>query len=164
MNKVAIRFTLNGRDVEAQVEPRYHAIDVLREQFELSSPRVGCEHGVCGACSIRLDGRVVRGCLVLAVQLDGARVETLEGLTASGEIADLQKAFHARNAMQCGYCTSGMLLTSQEWLQSVETGTRDGIRDHLSGNYCRCTGYEAIVDAVEKVARERGVAMKEQDK
>lgn len=161
MNSISIRFQLNGSEVSAMVEPRLHAIDFLREQFELSSPRVGCEHGVCGACTIRVDGRIVRGCLLLAVQLDGSSVETLEGLCATGEVADLQQAFHERNAMQCGYCTSGMLMASEEYLQTAKTCSRESIREHLSGNYCRCTGYEAIVDAVAKVAVTRGLRMQE---
>lgn len=161
MSAIAIKFLLNGVQVEASVEPRLHAIDFLREQFDLSSPRVGCEHGVCGACTIRVDGKTVRGCLMLAVQLDGARVDTLEGMTASGEIADLQEAFHARNAMQCGFCTSGMLMASQEWLKSAPSCSREAIREHLSGNYCRCTGYEAIVDAVATVAVKRGLALED---
>lgn len=161
MKPITINFQLNGAGVQATVEPRLHAIDFLRDQFELSSPRVGCEHGVCGACTIRVDGRIVRGCLMLAVQLDGAVVETLEGLSESGEIADLQQAFHERNAMQCGYCTSGMLMASQEYLQTTQACSREGIREHLSGNYCRCTGYEAIVDAVSKVAVSRGLKISE---
>jgi carbon-monoxide dehydrogenase small subunit len=157
MSPMTVRFRLNGEDVSADVEPRLHAIDFLRDAFELSSPRAGCEHGVCGACTIRVDGRVVRGCLMLGVQLDGTAVQTIEGLTASGEIADLQQAFHERNATQCGFCTSGMLMASQDWLCSARGGSRADIREHLSGNYCRCTGYEAIVDAVEKVAVARGL-------
>ncbi|MBU3724901.1 MAG: (2Fe-2S)-binding protein [Burkholderiaceae bacterium] len=161
MNPKPIRFLLNGVEVQAAVEPRLHAIDFLREHYELSSPRVGCEHGACGACTIRVDGQIVRGCLLLAVRLDGRKVETLEGLCATGEIADLQQAFHERNAMQCGYCTSGMLMASEEYLQTSTTWSREGIREHLSGNYCRCTGYEAIVDAVAKVAVTRGLKMQE---
>jgi carbon-monoxide dehydrogenase small subunit len=159
VDQVTVRLSLNGAEVEASVEPRMHAIDFLRERYELSSPRVGCEHGVCGACTIRVSGRIVRGCLLLAVQLDGADVQTLEGLTAAGEIADLQQAFHERNAMQCGYCTSGMLMASQEYLQTATSCSREAIREHLSGNYCRCTGYEAIVDAVAKVAVSRGLKL-----
>jgi len=163
MIKMTVHFRLNGEEVVADADPRTHAIDFLREAFELSSPRAGCEHGVCGACTIRVDNRVVRGCLLLGVQLDGTTVETIEGLTASGEIADLQKAFHERNAMQCGFCTAGMLMTSQDWLSSAQGCSRSGIREHLSGNYCRCTGYEAIVDAVEKVAISRGMKIVEED-
>jgi len=157
MTRMTVQFRLNGQQVSADAEPRMHAVDFLREAFELSSPRAGCEHGVCGACTLRVDGQVVRGCLMLGVQLDGTTVDTLEGLTASGEIADLQQAFHERNATQCGFCTAGMLMASQDWLRSAPTCSRGAIREHLSGNYCRCTGYEAIVDAVEKVALARGL-------
>ena len=124
MTRMTVRFRLNGQPVSADVEPRMHAVDFLREAFELSSPRAGCEHGVCGACTLRVDGQVVRGCLMLGVQLDGTTVDTLEGLTASGEIADLQQAFHERNAAQCGFCTSGMLMASQDWLRSAPTCSR----------------------------------------
>lgn len=163
MASMTVRFRLNGQQVSADAEPRMHVVDFLREAFELSSPRAGCEHGVCGACTVRVDGLVVRGCLMLGVQLEGATVETLEGLTASGEIADLQHAFHERNATQCGFCTSGMLMASQDWLRSAQACSRTAIREHLSGNYCRCTGYEAIVDAVEKVAVARGLKIVAED-
>lgn len=163
MTGMTVNFRLNGDDVTADVEPRIHAIDFLRDAFELSSPRVGCEHGVCGACTIRVDGRVVRGCMLLGVQLDGTNVETIEGLNASGEVADLQHAFHERNAVQCGFCTAGMLLTSQDWLQTAQGCNRTAIREHLSGNYCRCTGYEAIIDAVETVALSRGMKIVQED-
>ncbi len=163
MTRMTVRFRLNGQPVSADVEPRMHAVDFLREAFELSSPRAGCEHGVCGACTMRVDGQVVRGCLMLGVQLDGTTVDTVEGLTASGEIADLQQAFHERNAAQCGFCTSGMLMASQDWLRSAPTCSRSAIREHLSGNYCRCTGYEAIVDAVQKVAVTRGLKVAPED-
>ena len=122
----------------------------------------GCEHGACGACTVRVDGRIARGCLVLAASLDGASIETIEGLSDSGEIRDLQDAFVKRNASQCGYCTPGMLLTAAELLQSAaDTGTapsRDQIREHISGNYCRCTGYQAIIDAVEMVLKTRAAS------
>ncbi len=157
MKSVTVRFKLNGDPVESTVDARMHLVDFLREQHELSSPRVGCEHGVCGACTLRVDGVTVRGCLLLAAQIDGCAVETIEGLSQSGEIADLQQAFHQRNAMQCGFCTSGMLMASQEYLASASTVSREAIREHLAGNYCRCTGYEAIVDAVESVAGSRGI-------
>lgn len=157
MKSVTVSFKLNGESIESTVDARMHLVDFLREQHELSSPRVGCEHGVCGACTLRVDGVTVRGCLLLAAQVHGSEVETLEGLNRSGEIADLQEAFHQRNAMQCGYCTSGMLMACQEYLLSAVSVSRESIRAHLSGNYCRCTGYEAIVDAVEKVAALRGI-------
>jgi aerobic carbon-monoxide dehydrogenase small subunit len=157
MKQVQIRFTLNGLPVTSTVDARVHLVDFLREQHELSSPRVGCEHGVCGACTLRVDGAIVRGCLLLAAQVDGSAVETLEGLDASGEIADLQVAFHQRNAMQCGFCTAGMLMAGQAYLEGAASVSREAIREHLSGNYCRCTGYEAIVDAIETVAIRRGL-------
>jgi carbon-monoxide dehydrogenase small subunit len=130
-------------------------VDFLREDLELIGTHIGCEHGVCGACTVRLDGAVVRGCLVLAVQCDSAEVETIEGVSDSGAIADLQLAFQQRNALQCGYCTPGMLISAQELLARGGVPSRDTIREHLSGNYCRCTGYQAIVDAIESVALTR---------
>lgn len=150
-----ISLTVNGQTVQALVEPRMHLGDFLREHCRLTGTHLGCEHGVCGACSVRVDGAVVRGCLMLAVQCDGARVETIEGVAETDEITDLQEAFIARNALQCGYCTPGMLLTAQELLAAGGVPSREQIRVHLSGNYCRCTGYQAIVDAVEAVAQAR---------
>ena len=150
-----ISLTVNGEVVRESVEARKNLVDFLREDLSLTGSHVGCEHGVCGACTVRVDGAVVRGCLMLAVQCDGARVDTIEGLSDSGEIADLQAAFEERNALQCGYCTPGMLLTAQELLGNGGVPSREKIREHLSGNYCRCTGYHAIVDAVETVARAR---------
>ncbi len=149
-----ISLTVNGEAVREAVEPRRSLVDFLREDLGLTGSHVGCEHGVCGACTVRVDGVVVRGCLMFAVQCDGARVETIEGVSDSGEIADLQAAFERRNALQCGFCTPGMLLAAQELL-GTGLPSRAAIREHLSGNYCRCTGYQAIVDAVEAVARER---------
>jgi aerobic carbon-monoxide dehydrogenase small subunit len=154
-----ITLTVNGERVSRRVEARRNLVDFLREDLGLTGSHLGCEHGVCGACSVRLDGQVVRGCLTLAVQCDGARVETIEGVSDAGEIADLQKAFHERNALQCGFCTPGLLLTAAEFLgSSDEDGgvpSREAIRRAISGNYCRCTGYHAIVDAIETVARSR---------
>ncbi len=153
-----ITLTVNGETVTADVLPRTHLVDFLREHLELTGSHLGCEHGVCGACTIRLDGAIVRGCLVLAVQADGGVVETIEGLSDSGEIADLQAAFIARNALQCGFCTPGMLMAAQDLLSHNVSATREEIREHLSGNFCRCTGYQAIVDAVETTARARQAA------
>ena len=150
-----IALTVNGERVTRRVEARQHLIDFLRLDLGLMGTHTGCEHGLCGACTVRVDGRIVRGCLVLAVSLDGARVETIEGVSDAGEIRDLQDAFVARNACQCGYCTPGMLLTAADLLASKSDPTRENIREHLSGNYCRCTGYHAIVDAVETVAAKR---------
>jgi aerobic carbon-monoxide dehydrogenase small subunit len=155
MSAHAITLTVNGEDVREVVDARTTLVDFLREALGLTGSHVGCEHGVCGACSVRLDGAVVRGCLLLAVQCDGHVVETIEGASDSGAIADLQEAFRLRNALQCGYCTPAMLLTAAELLAAGGVPSRAAIRAHLSGNYCRCTGYHAIVDAVETVARAR---------
>lgn len=152
---VDIRLTVNGEPVNERVEARKTLVDFLRDDLGLTGSHVGCEHGVCGACTVRVDGVVVRGCLMLAAQCDGARVETIEGISDTGEIADLQEAFEKRNALQCGYCTPGMLLTAQELLARGGVPDRSAIREHLAGNYCRCTGYHAIVDAVESVAETR---------
>jgi len=151
-----ISLSVNGETVRERVEARKTLVDFLREDLGLTGSHIGCEHGVCGACTVRIDGTIMRGCLVLAVQCNGARVETIEGASDSGEIADLQEAFQRRNALQCGYCTPGMLLTAQELLKSGGMKDRETIREHMSGNYCRCTGYQAIVDVVEAVAQARG--------
>ncbi len=154
-----IRLTVNGEPVAERVDARTTLVDFLRDTLGLTGSHIGCEHGVCGACTVRVDGEIVRGCLMLAAQCDGARVETIEGLSDSGEIADLQEAFEQRNALQCGYCTPGMMAAAQDLLLQAKkkntAPTRDEIREHLSGNYCRCTGYHAIVDAVEAVAQAR---------
>jgi carbon-monoxide dehydrogenase small subunit len=152
---IAIALTVNGEAVAAEVKPRLNLADFLRDDLGLTGTHVGCEHGVCGACTVRLDGEIVRACLTLAVQADGCAVETIEGLSDSGEIADLQNAFRDRNALQCGYCTPGMLITAQDLLRRKPQPDRAEIREHLAGNYCRCTGYHAIVDAVESTARAR---------
>jgi aerobic carbon-monoxide dehydrogenase small subunit len=149
---IPVSLLVNGEPVDALVLPRLNLADFLRENLKLTGTHVGCEHGVCGACTVRVNGEVVRSCLMLAVQAQGASVETIEGLSDSGEIADLQAAFRERNALQCGYCTPGMLLTAQDLLQQSAVPDRRTIREHLSGNYCRCTGYQAIVDAVEATA------------
>jgi len=143
--------TVNGTVVTRRIPARQHLIDFLREELGLTGSHAGCEHGVCGACTVRVDGRIVRGCLMLAVQADGRRVDTIEGLSDSGELAELQEAFHRRNALQCGFCTPGMLVAAQDLVVSQPDASRERIREHLSGNYCRCTGYQAIVDAIEDV-------------
>jgi carbon-monoxide dehydrogenase small subunit len=154
-----ISLTVNGERIHERVEARKTLVDFLRDDLALTGSHVGCEHGVCGACTVRVNGEIVRGCLMLAVQCDGATVETIEGLSDSGEIADLQAAFEQRNALQCGYCTPGMIAAAQDLLTRAKKNesvpSRDDIRAHLSGNYCRCTGYHAIVDAVEAVAQAR---------
>ena len=152
---VQVSMSVNSEAVNRTVEPRQSLADFIRNELELTGTHVGCEHGVCGACTVRLDGQIVRGCLTLAVQADGCTVETIEGLTESGEIADLQNAFVTRNAAQCGFCTPGMLLTAAELLAADPGASREEIRKHISGNYCRCTGYQAVVDAIELTARSR---------
>jgi carbon-monoxide dehydrogenase small subunit len=161
---VDIALTVNGEKLAERVEPRQTLVDFLRENLGLTGSHVGCEHGVCGACTVRVDGEIVRGCLMLAVQCDGSKVETIEGISDSGEVADLQMAFEQRNALQCGFCTPGMIAAAQDLLllakESGGVPSRDEIREHISGNYCRCTGYHAIVDAVEAVAQARAGAAK----
>jgi carbon-monoxide dehydrogenase small subunit len=153
--RLDISLTVNGERISRSVEPRRHLIDFLRLDLGLTGSHAGCEHGVCGACTVRVDGEVVRGCLVLAASLDGARVETIEGLSDSGEVADLQAAMIARNAAQCGFCTPGMVMIAADILKHHPQADRTEIREHLSGNYCRCTGYQAIVDAVETTLAQR---------
>ena len=152
---LAITLTVNGELLTRVVPVRQHLVDFLRLELGLTGSHLGCEHGICGACSVRVDGAVVRGCLMLAAQAHGADVVTIEGLTESGEIADLQANFVERSALQCGYCTPGMLMTAAELLSDAKPATRDEIRIYLSGNYCRCTGYHAIVDAVETTLKQR---------
>ncbi|KWV51239.1 (2Fe-2S)-binding protein [Bradyrhizobium macuxiense] len=152
---IPVSLLVNGEQVDAAVQPRLNLADFLRDNLKLTGTHIGCEHGVCGACTVRIDGEIVRSCLTLAVQAHGTAIETIEGLSDSGEIADLQAAFRERNALQCGYCTPGMLITAQDLLQQTAMPDRRAIREHLSGNYCRCTGYQAIVDAVEATARAR---------
>ncbi len=158
--RVDVTLLVNGERVSRSVEARRHLIDFLRLDLGLTGSHAGCEHGVCGACTVRVDGEIVRGCLVLAASLDGAEVTTIEGLTDSGEVADLQEAFVARNAAQCGYCSPGMVMAAADILRHHPGATREEIRGHLSGNYCRCTGYQAIVEAVETTLRARAEAVR----
>jgi aerobic carbon-monoxide dehydrogenase small subunit len=153
--EIETTLVLNGTPVTRHVAARQHLIDFLREEMGLTGSHTACEHGVCGACTLRVDGEIVRGCLMLAVQANGRRVDTIEGLSDSGELAALQSAFHERNALQCGFCTPGMLIASLDLVKNRPEATREQIRAHLSGNYCRCTGYHAIVDAVEAVLEAR---------
>jgi carbon-monoxide dehydrogenase small subunit len=158
-----IHITVNGQYRRHEVKPRQHLVDFLREELDLTGSHLGCEHGVCGACTVRLDGAIVRGCLVLAVQADGKSVETIEGLTESGAMRDLQEAFLRRNALQCGYCTSGMLMAASELIATQPEASREDVRLWISGNYCRCTGYQAIVDAICDVLDERRMARTQDD-
>jgi aerobic carbon-monoxide dehydrogenase small subunit len=152
---VAISLVVNGERVEANVLPRLNLADFLRDHLKLTGTHVGCEHGVCGACTVRFNGDIIRSCLLLAVQAHNTKVETIEGISDSDEVSDLQSAFRERNALQCGFCTPGMLMAAQDLLKQSPSPDRDQIREHLSGNYCRCTGYQAIVDAIETTARAR---------
>jgi len=160
MQTRSITMTLNGQKIHAEVEPRQHLVDFLREDQALTGSHLGCEQGACGACTVKLDGKIVRGCLVLAVQADGSVVETIEGMSASGAYKDLQQAFLKMNALQCGFCTSGMLMAAAELIETQPTATRAEIREWISGNYCRCTGYQAIVDAIAYVLEERQLVKK----
>lgn len=152
---VDITLTVNDEPVAGRVVVRQNLVDFLRDELGLTGSHVGCEHGVCGACTVRVDGEIIRGCLLLAAQCEGTRVETIEGLSESGAFADLQRAFHEHNALQCGFCTPGMVITAAELVTSNPYATREEIRTCLAGNYCRCTGYQSIVDAVEVTCRAR---------
>ncbi len=154
----SVNITVNGQCSQHQVQPRTHLVDFLREGLGLKGAHLGCEHGVCGACTVQLDGQVVRGCLVLAVQADGRAVTTVEGLSDSGVIRALQQAFVRHNALQCGFCTSGMLMAAHELIETQPDANRQQVREWISGNYCRCTGYQAIVDAVCDVLAQRKVS------
>jgi carbon-monoxide dehydrogenase small subunit len=158
-HEIEIDTVINGAPLKRRVKARQHLADFLREELELTGTHLGCEHGVCGACSVLVNGRIARGCLMLAVQADSKRIDTIEGLSDSGALAALQSAFVARNAAQCGFCSPGMLLTAHELLGSGTTFSRGEIREFISGNLCRCTGYESIVDAIETVLRQRADAV-----
>lgn len=149
-----ISLTVNGEQVQAAVPVRKNLVDFLRHDVGLTGSHVGCEHGVCGACTLIVNGDTVRGCLMLAVQADGATVQTIEGLADSGRSAALQAAFAKRNALQCGFCTPGMLASALAYIDGQGPPDRALIREHLSGNYCRCTGYQSIVDAICDVIEE----------
>ena len=148
--------TVNGEETPATVDARKTLVDFLREDVGLTGSHVGCEHGVCGACSVRVDGAVVRGCLMLAVQCNGAHVETIEGVADTEEITDLQEAFIARNALQCGFCTPGMIMTSKQLLERSPVPAEEEIRHGIEGNLCRCTGYQHIVNAVKAASAKMG--------
>ena len=145
---IDINLVVNGEAVAANVPARQNLVDFLRNTLQLTGSHIGCEHGVCGACTIRVNGEAVRGCLMLAVQADGADVQTVEGLADSGQSRALQAAFTKRNALQCGFCTPGMLASALGYIDGDGRADRVAIREHISGNYCRCTGYQSIVDAI----------------
>lgn len=155
---VNISVIVNGMQIRRSVPARQHLVDFLRENLGLTGSHLGCEHGVCGACTVLVDGEMIRGCLMLAAQADGVKVETIEGLSGHGIIGELQQQFHVRNALQCGFCTPGMLITAAEIVDRNPDATREEIREHISGNYCRCTGYQAIVDAISATLEARSAA------
>ena len=156
--KRALSMTVNGEEISVSVEPRLSLADLLRDNLQLTGTHLGCEMGACGACLVLLDGKPVHACLVLALQSEGDTVETIEGLNDRAVIADLQEAFYDRNALQCGFCTAGMIVSAHAFLMQAVSPSREDIRDAISGNYCRCTGYEAIVDAIAAVSEQRARA------
>jgi aerobic-type carbon monoxide dehydrogenase small subunit (CoxS/CutS family) len=147
MTEHSVTFTLNGERREARVDPRIHLGDFLRHSLGLTGTHLGCEHGVCGACTVIVNGAPVRSCLMLAVQIDGTVVETVESLGKPGALSPLQQAFATNHGLQCGFCTPGMLMTLEAYLRTTPAPTEQGIRIAISGNICRCTGYEGIVQA-----------------
>ena len=149
---IAIEVTVNGRLRREAVEPRLLLSDFVRHRLGLTGTHVGCEHGVCGACTVKLDGAAVRSCLLLAAQVDGAEIITVEGLAGGGALTPLQEAFRRHHALQCGFCTPGILVAADDLLSHERAPTRAEIVDMLSGQLCRCTGYTTIVDAIAEVA------------
>ena len=152
---ISITVTVNGVKHTADVEPRLLLADFIRENLDLTGTHVGCEHGICGACTILMNGDSVRSCLTFAVQVDGAEIETVESLGDAENLNPLQQAFRDHHALQCGFCTPGMLMTATDMLRKYSLETDEEIRDGLSGNICRCTGYQHIVDAVRSAAAKR---------
>jgi carbon-monoxide dehydrogenase small subunit len=150
-----VRLTVNGVNYERTVEPRLLLVDFLREVLDLTGTHIGCEHGICGACTVLVDGRSVRSCLLFAIQLEGATIETVESLGTVDKLHPLQESFREHHALQCGFCTPGMLLTGIDLLRTKPLATDEEIRDGLSGNLCRCTGYEHIVAAIRTAAKSR---------
>jgi carbon-monoxide dehydrogenase small subunit len=146
--KQTIQLTVNGRAYERTVEVRMTLADFLRDELNLTGTHLGCEHGICGACTILFDGEAVRSCLLLAVQADGANLMTVEGLAQGEELHPLQRAFHENHALQCGFCTPGFLMTAVAFLQETQSPTEAQVREAISGNICRCTGYAPIVQAI----------------
>ena len=150
---ISVDVTVNGRRYREEVEPRLLLSDFLRHQLGLTGTHVGCEHGVCGACTVKLDGVAVRSCLLLAAQVDGTEIVTVEGLAGNGNLTPLQEAFKRHHALQCGFCTPGILVAAEDLLSRDTAPTREEIADMLSGQLCRCTGYTPIVDAIVEVAQ-----------
>lgn len=154
-NRVKIRFVLNGRDVDIEIEPNKRLLDMLRDDFKLKGVKEGCGEGECGACTVIVDGKAVTSCTVLAPQVDGSSVITVEGLEKNGELDRLQKAFIDNGAVQCGFCTPGMLLSAKALLDENPNPTEEEIKTAISGNLCRCTGYKKVVEAVKDAADKR---------
>ena len=159
MTRRTVTLSVNGQREEIRVEPRRLLCDALRDDLGLTGTHIGCEHGVCGACTVMVDGRAERSCMTFAVQVDGAEIRTVEGLASStGELSTLQQAMWDHHGLQCGFCTPGVLMAMTDLLERQPQPTRDDIRAALAGNICRCTGYETIVDAVEAAAAAKGPA------
>ena len=154
MEPVTVRFTINGAAREGRCEPRKLLVDFIREDLALTGTHVGCEHGICGACTVLVNGEAARSCLMLAVQADGAEIETIEGLMKDGKLHPLQQAFHEHHGLQCGFCTPGMLMTALDFLRTNPRPSEREIREGLSAVLCRCTGYQGIVNAVAAAAPE----------
>jgi aerobic-type carbon monoxide dehydrogenase small subunit (CoxS/CutS family) len=150
----AITLSVNGRRYSEDIESRLLLSDFLRHTLGLTGTHVGCEHGVCGACTVRLDGAAIRSCLLLAVQADGAEIRTVEGLAANGVLTPLQAAFREAHALQCGFCTAGIVLAAEDFLERMPSPSRKEVTEMLSGHLCRCTGYQPIVDAILRAAGE----------
>lgn len=153
-NQENIEVVVNGESLTRTVDHRRNLVDFIRYDLELTGTHVGCEHGVCGACTILVDGKPVRGCLMFAVQANGCEITTLEGIPTTGKAQKLREAFAKRNALQCGFCTPGMITSALDYVQNDGDPSEDKIRKHLSGNYCRCTGYQSIIEAIQDVISE----------
>ena len=156
--KHAVALTVNGRPVEATVESRLSLADFLRLELRLTATHLGCEHGVCGACTVLIDGEPARSCIALTVSLGGAEITTLEGLADDPAMQIIKQAFHDKHGLQCGFCTPGMLISTRDLLQRTPQPSEGAVRDGLSGNLCRCTGYQGIVRAVLKAAEDLAAA------
>jgi len=153
-NQENVELVVNGESLTRTVDHRRNLVDFIRYDLELTGTHVGCEHGVCGACTILVDGKPVRGCLMFAVQANGCEITTLEGIPTTGKAQKLREAFAKRNALQCGFCTPGMMTSALDYVQNDGDPSEDKIRKHLSGNYCRCTGYQSIIEAIQDVISE----------
>ena len=159
---VTVRLKVNGVAHEGRCEPRKLLVDFLREDLELTGTHVGCEHAICGACTILFNGEAARSCIMLAVQADGSEILTVEGLMQNGKLHPLQEAFREHHGLQCGFCTPGMLMTALDFLKTNPSPTEAEVREGISAVLCRCTGYQGIVDAVRAAARTLGGAAKEE--